>query len=122
MLYMVNSATGSVCLLNDLMLWAIWKPCVSWTVNQCTPSWSCHFSLPGLQDKLFSVIVQCWLIVTFQDSISVPPSCLILGDGTDRLSWCICKYHSTPRNIPEEQRPHLHHGRNLKSFMVGSWQ
>jgi len=33
----------------------------------------------------------------------------------DRPSWNISNYQSAPCDIPEEQRPYLHHGRSRKS-------
>jgi hypothetical protein len=45
----------------------------------------------------------------------VTVDCFTLGDGTDRLSQNVGNYVSTPRNIPEEQRYHLHHSESLIS-------
>jgi hypothetical protein len=45
--------------------------------------------------------------------------CLILEDGTDRLSRNVGNYQFMLRNIPEDPRSHLHDGGSLKSRIKG---
>jgi hypothetical protein len=51
----------------------------------------------------------------FRDSLAFYLDCLTIEYGIDRLFQNSRNYQSALHNISEEQRPHLYHGRRLKS-------
>jgi hypothetical protein len=59
------------------------------------------------------------ILVVFLTYLNLFINCTVLNTMV-MAHLKFCKYHSMLRNIPEECRPHLHHGRSLTSFMVGS--
>jgi hypothetical protein len=54
-------------------------------------------------------------LATFWDRLSVSSSRVFLVDGTGRISRNVGKHQHTLHNNPEERRPHLDVGGNLKS-------
>ena len=84
----------------------------------CTASWNLRFS--GMLRSIYLYYVTNVsgqpIGPIFKGQAVQEECCLILEDGTDRLSRNVVTYYkSTPCDIPEEWRSQLHRGGSLRS-------